>query len=84
MHQTIVAQMPTEADAEYYNMNHPYQGTALIFNHEQFKVNGLKSRAGTKKDCQDLEALLKAMGFDVHTFKDVDFYELSTHVETCE
>lgn len=76
--------MPTEPDSEYYNMSHLYQGTALIFNHETFKVSGLKNRAGTQKDCQDLEALLKAMSFDVHTFKDLDYHELAMHVETCE
>lgn len=64
-------------------MNHPHQGTALIFNHEVFKVTGLRNRAGTQKDCQDLEELLKQMGFDVHVFKDVDHCELITHVETC-
>lgn len=84
MYSNVVARMSTEKRATHYNMNHEKRGVALIFNHEHFLINGLKSRSGTHKDCEDLERHLKTLGFEVHVFKDIDYKELCHHVETCE
>lgn len=80
----VVAHMPTEVRATHYKMNHQNRGVALIFNHENFLIDGLKSRTGTRKDCEDLDKHLKKLGFDVHVFHDIDYNELCHHVETCE
>lgn len=76
--------MPTEMRATHYKMNHQNRGIALIFNHENFRIDGLKSRTGTHKDCEDLERHLKKLGFEVHVFQDINYNELCQHVETCE
>lgn len=76
--------MVTERKATHYKMDHERRGVALIFNQESFRPElGLKARAGTDKDCEALESSLKQIGFEVHVFKDLDYNDLITHVETC-
>lgn len=84
MYPSVVARMSTEMRATHYNMNHQNRGVALIFNHEHFHIDGLKSRSGTHKDCEALESHLKKLGFEVHVFKDIDCNELCGHVDTCK
>ncbi|KAK2580379.1 hypothetical protein KPH14_006134 [Odynerus spinipes] len=67
---------PTERYATHYNMDHPKRGLAIIFNHEHFFINHLKSRSGTNVDCDNLKATLECLGFEVkvysnYTSKDV-------------
>lgn len=74
------APMPVERDAVFYNMNHPKRGLALIFNHENFDVAGLKPRAGTAEDCQNLKKCLSELGFDVHIYKDLKYHAIEGHI----
>lgn len=85
LYQSVTARMSVEQRATHYKMDHPSRGVALIFNHEHFQTElGLKSRSGTAKDCEVLEVRLKLLGFDVHVFKDLQFNELMSHVDTCK
>jgi len=73
----------TDKDAWYYNMHHKYRGKAIIFNHENFQVRDLKSRAGTGLDCINLEASLKNLGFDVTPYVDLTLDELDKKLDYC-
>lgn len=55
-------------DAEAYDMNHKRRGVALIFNHIHFE--SMATRNGTVKDCEDLEAALSKLGFEVRVYTD--------------
>ncbi|XP_050548169.1 caspase-1-like isoform X2 [Daktulosphaira vitifoliae] len=71
----------TDKDAWYYNMRHKHRGKAIIFNHENFKVGGLKSRSGTGVDCFNLENTLKNLGFEVTLYLDSTLDDLDNAVE---
>jgi len=73
----------TDKDAWYYNMHHKYRGKAIIFNHENFQVRDLKSRAGTGLDCINLEVSLKNLGFDVTPYVDLTLAELDRKLDYC-
>ncbi|XP_075147267.1 death related ICE-like caspase isoform X2 [Haematobia irritans] len=75
------ARMPTDRHAVEYNMGHRNRGLALIFNHEHFTVQTLKSRSGTNVDCDNLARCLKQLDFDVQIHKDCTLKELVRHVE---
>lgn len=77
----VRARMPVERYACDYNMNHKRRGLALIFNHENFDVPQLRSRAGTNVDCENLTASLKGLDFEVHVFKDLKLRDLQKEVE---
>ncbi|KAK9877975.1 hypothetical protein WA026_020190 [Henosepilachna vigintioctopunctata] len=59
-----------------YNMKHSKRGLAIIFNHKHFKMHNLKTRQGTDKDKEDLEALFKNLKFDVKCYDDLDRLEV--------
>ncbi|KAJ8722830.1 hypothetical protein PYW07_004010 [Mythimna separata] len=65
---------------EFYNMNHKYRGKALIFSHEEYEMD-LSKRAGTVKDCNDLEKCLTKLGFNVDAFHDLKYAEIMKHIE---
>jgi len=73
----------TDKDAWYYNMHHKHRGKAIIFNHENFQIRDLKSRAGTGLDCINLEASLKNLGFDVTPYVDLTLDELDKKLDYC-
>jgi len=73
----------TDKDAWYYNMHHKHRGKAIIFNHENFQVRDLKSRAGTGLDCINLEVSLKNLGFDVTPYVDLTLDELDKKLDYC-
>ncbi|XP_073814060.1 death related ICE-like caspase [Musca autumnalis] len=75
------ARMPTDRHAVEYNMRHKNRGLALIFNHEHFTVQTLKSRSGTNVDCDNLARCLKQLDFDVRIYKDCTLKELMRNVE---
>lgn len=68
--------MATDRNERYYKMNHEKRGLAVIFNHEFFSANGMRQRAGTKVDCENLAAQLKRLHFDVEVFTDYDLKEV--------
>ncbi|CAD6992395.1 caspase [Ceratitis capitata] len=78
---SYTASMVTDRHAAEYNMRHKNRGLALIFNHENFDVPTLKSRAGTNVDCENLARVLKQLDFDVKIFKDCSFHKLKQHIE---
>lgn len=73
--------MSVDATSAYYNMNHPKRGIALIFNHEEFGVGGLKQRAGTAVDCENLNEQLKTLGFEVKVYNNMNYTDLNYVVE---
>lgn len=73
----------TDKDAWYYNMHHKYRGKAIIFNHENFQIRDLKSRAGTGLDCFNLETSLKRLGFDVTPYVDLTLAEMEKILDHC-
>lgn len=58
--------------ADYYNMNNPRRGNAIIFSHVVFDGNLLK-REGATKDEKDLGEVLKALKFDVKIYNDLKY-----------
>lgn len=75
-----VVKMPVERDAPYYNMKHKKRGLAIIFNHEQFDIHGLKDRTGTSVDCDNLGKTLKLMGFSVITLNNLKSEEVNRYI----
>lgn len=65
-------------------MNHKHRGKAIIFNHENFQIRDLKSRAGTETDCFHLEVSLKKLGFDVTPYVDLTVKELDEKLDHCK
>lgn len=64
-----------DRDAEEYNMCHPRRGVALIFNHQKF--DGMPSRSGTVRDCENLSFQLRNLGFEIRVYNDLAYTELS-------
>lgn len=65
-----------ERDAWFYKMNHKHRGLALIFNHEHFNADHLKSRTGTKADFENLKNSLSRLGFFVKPYNDLTYTEI--------
>ncbi|XP_012263598.1 caspase-1-like [Athalia rosae] len=76
-----VREAPTLRYATHYNMNNPKRGLALIFNHEFFTVNQLKSRSGTNVDCETLQKCLFKLGFEVKDFQNLTFKDIQKNLE---
>ncbi|XP_026480652.1 caspase-1-like [Ctenocephalides felis] len=79
MGKNIIAKMPVSIDSECYNMEHKHRGHAIIFNHKTFNVSQLKERHGTDVDGNNLENILKNLGFKVaicHDYKFKDMYKV--------
>ncbi|XP_046754107.1 caspase-1-like [Diprion similis] len=72
---------PTMRYATHYNMNHSKRGIALIFNHESFTINHLKSRSGTNVDCETLRNCLVKLGFEVKDFQNLIFKDIQKNLE---
>lgn len=83
-HLTRVAQMPVERYASEYNMKHVRRGMAIIFNHEHFDIQSLKSRTGTNVDCENLKNTLERLSFDVTVHRDKRYNEIMDIVTTCK
>lgn len=80
----VVAKMPVAKYASHYNMGHKKRGLALIFNHEKFECGNLKPRAGTNEDCKNLKECLINLGFDVHVFVDLNYFDIEDHIKRSE
>ncbi|KAI4470526.1 caspase [Holotrichia oblita] len=72
----VVARMVTERNDRYYKMDHKERGLAIIFNHEFFKVPGLKQRTGTQVDCKNLKLQLERLHFTVFVYNDLNHQDL--------
>ncbi|PSN50060.1 hypothetical protein C0J52_04212 [Blattella germanica] len=74
--ESVIAPNPgCDKDAEEYYMGHPRRGVALIFNHQKF--DRMNTRTGTAKDCVNLAVQLKELGFEVRSYDDLKYSELS-------
>ncbi|XP_055381422.1 caspase-8-like [Condylostylus longicornis] len=60
---------------EFYRNDNPYIGKAIIFNH--INVPGHPQRAGTDKDKERMEMILKLYGFDVSSYDDLKYNEIA-------
>ncbi|XP_066148032.1 caspase-1-like isoform X2 [Euwallacea fornicatus] len=71
-------------DLSYYKMDHQYRGLLIIFNHEKYeketKLNG-QPRLGTDKDVEKIRSAFKAIGFEVHMFKDMLLHEIRQQID---
>jgi Caspase domain len=76
-----IARMPVERYASEYNMNHVNRGHAVIFNHENFEIPSLKSRAGTRVDCENLIETLQGLNFDVKVYTDLKLKQIRDKVD---
>lgn len=63
-------------DTFSYDTSNKNRGTAIIFNHEY--VVGETRRRGTKKDGDDLKAVLEELGFDVTVYDDLELKDIKT------
>jgi len=74
--------MPTEKDAEVYNMNHRRRGKAIVFNHMNFDPRlNLKMRNGTNNDRDNLRVSLRQLDFEVEVHNDLPFKEIERILE---
>lgn len=76
--------MPVERYASEYNMKHVRRGMAIIFNHEHFDIQSLKSRTGTNVDCENLKNTLERLSFDVTVHRDKRYNDIMSIVDTCK
>lgn len=76
--------MPVERYASEYNMKHVRRGMAIIFNHEHFDIQSLKSRTGTNVDCENLRNTLDRLQFDVVVHKDLRYGDIQQKIEECK
>ncbi|CAH0701920.1 unnamed protein product [Spodoptera exigua] len=65
---------------EFYDMNHKYRGKAIIFNHDRFDID-IPPRAGSLKDCDNLEECLTALGFSVDIFHNFKYTDIMKQIE---
>lgn len=63
-------------DDEFYDMTHPNQGIALIFNNQIFDNPLLNERIGTQKDRDSMEQLMNKFGFHVQIYQDYTVREI--------
>lgn len=77
----VTAKMTVERYAVEYNMKHKNRGIAMIFNHENFDIPSLKSRAGTNVDCENLCQSLKLLDFEVIVHKDLKLKEIQYYID---
>lgn len=74
--------MPTEKDAQHYNMGHRRRGRAFIFNHMHFDPRmQLKQRNGTNCDRDNLRVCLRQLDFDVEVHNDLPFKDIDRILE---
>jgi len=74
--------MPTEKDADHYNMGHRRRGKAYIFNHMNFDSRlQLKARNGTNNDRDNLRVCLRQLDFDVEVHDDLPFKDIERILE---
>jgi len=74
--------MPTEKDAQYYNMNHRKRGKAFVFNHMNFDPRlQLKARNGTNCDRDKLRAVLRQLDFEVEVHDDLPYRSIERILE---
>lgn len=76
--------MPVERYASEYNMKHLSRGMAIIFNHEHFDIQSLKSRTGTNVDCENLKNTLERLSFEVTVHRDKRYNEIMEVVDQCK
>jgi len=75
--------MPTEKDAQYYNMNHKKRGKAYIFNHMNFDPRlQLKARNGTNNDRDNLRTVLRQLDFEVEVYNDLAYRDIERVLES--
>lgn len=77
----LVAHMPSERDDMFYNMTHKRRGLAVIFNHENFEIDKLRSRTGTLIDAKNLERVLTNLGFEVVLYHDLKTRKVMEEVQ---
>lgn len=80
---SVVAHMWTDRNATCYKMDNEKRGLAIIFNHDIFKIPGLKSRSGTHVDCKNLEERLKKLHFEVSVYHDLDRLDILEKLDEC-
>ena len=73
---------PVGRSSEFYNMNHPLRGVAIIFNHKHFDTRlGLKTRIGTDTDRENLRITLRQLDFEVRIYNDLQYREMENILE---
>ncbi|CAH1646182.1 unnamed protein product [Spodoptera littoralis] len=65
---------------EFYHMNHKYRGKAIIFSHDSFDID-IPPRAGTRKDCNNLDECLTTLGFDVNIFHNLKYTNIMKQIK---
>jgi len=79
---SIGLSMPTDKDAQCYNMGHPRRGKAYIFNHMNFHPGlQLKARNGTNCDRDRLRATLRQLDFEVEVYNDLPYRDIERILE---
>jgi len=74
------AHMPVPLQSLEYNMDHVRRGHAIIFNHEEFRMDNTPPRVGSKLDAVRLQQTLEGLGFTVQTFHDLDSDKIKARI----
>lgn len=72
----IEVPMPVAKDAYEYNMNHRRRGRAVIFNHDDFKMD-MVPRPGSTTDVKNLECVFSELGFQVSVHNNLNYKEIN-------
>ena len=66
----------------FYEMDNKCRGRALIFNNMKFEEElDLEERRGSEKDTEDLEAVLRKLGFSVEVLPDYTKKQIKEKLE---
>ncbi|KAK3862330.1 hypothetical protein Pcinc_031799 [Petrolisthes cinctipes] len=77
-----LARMPVSREAMRYSQSHLKRGHCVIFNHRYFDhVTGLGERNGTDRDRDQVQQLLKNLGFDVHVYNNLSVREIKDTIQ---
>lgn len=76
-----IVDAPTDKDSLFYNMKHEKRGMAFIFNHENFEKTYLNKRTGSAVDRNNLEEVLKKLGFEVEVYDNLTSEELKYRIQ---
>lgn len=73
----IEVPMPVAKDSCEYNMAHPRRGRAIVFNHDEFKMDNMTPRPGSGADVKNLESAFYALGFEVTLYNNLAFGDIT-------
>lgn len=76
--------MPVCKESEEYNMSHPRRGKAIIFNHDEFNIDGINPRSGSGTDVKNLVQTYDGLGFETIVHTNLTFAQIKDEINKCK